>query len=165
MKKPTAAIAATMLSLALAVPAWAGGSAIVDQAGDGNYTLLVQSRNGTKVTTAPVGSPQHYQAIQREKMVVTNALRPQPPRGVRSGGRVANSCADVPNTYVQRAPVSRFASAANNAGVVQVGANNTAIAAQNGANNSSRIIQRGNDHYAETNQTGNDNSAVIVQRC
>lgn len=162
MKKPIAAIAATMLTLALATPSWAGSSATVDQVGDGNYTLVVQNRIGTRVTTAQVGTVQHYQAKQAERAAVLSTTRAPKPVGVKfSGSR--NGC--PVGSFVYPKLGGALMQGANSASVVQAGANNTAIANQAGDNNRSRIIQQGNNHYAETNQTGNNNNAVIIQRC
>lgn len=162
MKKPIAAIAAAMLSLSLAAPAWAGSSATVDQVGDGNYMLVVQNRNGTKVTTAQVGTLGHYQAKKKERAAVFSTTKAPRPVGVKSGGRRSGCPA---GSFVYPDLSGYLMQGKNSAGVVQAGANNTAIATQSGANNRSFTIQQGNNHYAETNQTGNNNSAVVVQRC
>lgn len=162
MKKPIAAIAATMLSLAIAAPSWAGSSATVDQVGDGHYTLVVQNRNGTNVTTAKVGTVQHFQAKQAEKAAVLSTTKAPPPTGVKFSG----SKSGCPlGSFVYPSLGGGYKQAGNGANIVQAGANNTAIANQAGSGNSSRIIQQGNNHYAATNQTGNNNAAVIVQKC
>ncbi|MFN4353123.1 hypothetical protein [Parvibaculum sp.] len=162
MKKPIAAIAATMLSLVLAAPSWAGSSATVDQVGDGSYTLVVQNRHGTKVTTAQVGTVQHYQAKQAEKVAVLSTTRAPQPVGVKFSG--SRSGCPV-GSFVYPALGGGLLRGANSASVVQAGMNNTAIANQSGDNNRSRIIQQGNNHYAATNQTGNNNSATVIQKC
>jgi hypothetical protein len=161
MKKPMTAIAATMLSLALAAPAWAGSTAVVDQVGDGTYTLVVQNRAGTRVTTAEVGSVQHYQAKQAEKAAVLATTRAPRPTGVKFSG----SRSGCPTGTFVYPDLSGYLMPGQGAGIVQAGANNTAVASQSGFNNRTRIIQQGNNHYAETNQTGNNNSTAVIQSC
>lgn len=161
MKKPIVIAAATMLSLALAAPVWAGQTAAIDQIGDRNVTIVVQKKGNTTVRswTAPEKSSGHLSLSANKLPAYANI----PTSKAKATGGFWNSCGNIasgPNM----ASVNQ-AGFWNRASISQSGSGNQASANQSGTNNRSRIVQQGSGHSAETTQTGNNNTAVIIQRC
>lgn len=161
MKKPIAAIAATMLSLAIAAPALAASSANVVQAGDNHYSIVVQSRNKTIVKSGVAASPgAQYQVNQKIRGLARQASRPRTATAGKMGGvRCHTAFGGVNTGFVAQS------GAGNSALTNQRGIANTAGTVQNGSNNTSYIVQRGIGNQAFVTQEGNNNNSLIIQRC
>lgn len=161
MKKPIAAIAATMLSLAIAAPALAASSANVVQAGDSQYSIVVQGANKTLVKSGIAASPgAQYQMDKKISALARQASRQSTPTTGKMGGARCRPGFGGANTgYVVQA------GGGNSASINQLGSGNTAGTIQSGINNKSYIVQRGNGNEAFVTQEGSNNSSLIIQRC
>lgn len=159
MKKTWIAAHAVWVVLLLASPAaWAGNTARIEQAGNGSFTILTQTKKKTSEITLHNIAPHQTEIllpfIANDRFVKKGQLR----RAGCDVGPAAKRGANN-NALIYQ---SGFG---NGATVKQTGTDNQAFAIQAGNNNKSYIVQRGDGHMAETVQAGNDNTAVILQRC
>lgn len=161
MKKVIKAIAAAILSLAVATPALAASSANVVQAGDNQYSIVVQGANKTLVKSGVAASPGAQHQIDKMMSVLARqASRQGTPTTGKMGGARCRTGFGVENAgYVVQTGVG------NSATTNQLGTGNTAGTIQNGIDNKSYIVQRGNGNEAFVTQEGNNNSSLVIQRC
>ena len=161
MKRSMNMVLGVALTVLVAMPAWAGSAASVNQTGDGAFSLVIQ-RNGkpANVTTATTPGAQ-WMLNKKARAAVKQATRPRSAATGRPGGR-ASVC--TPRSGYGTAFVGQNG-IGNAASVTQKGANNAAGIVQNGNGNKSHIVQKGNGHLAETIQDGNNNTAYVIQKC
>lgn len=159
MKKTWIAAHAFWIALLLVSPAaWAGGAAKIEQAGNGSFTLLMQTKKKTSEITLNKNAP--HQAGTLIPFIVNKELAK-----VGQGRRVGCNVGPAAKRGANNNALIYQSGFGNGATVKQTGTDNQAFATQTGSNNQSYIVQRGSGHVAEIVQTGNDNTAVILQRC
>ncbi|MBX3506848.1 MAG: hypothetical protein KF895_15315 [Parvibaculum sp.] len=147
---------AALLGVLIASPvAFAGSYADVVQAGDNQYSIVIQNRNKTMVKSG-VGT--HME--KKIGALAQQASRQVAPSTGRMGGARCNSYLGGANAgYVAQAGVGNIASTS------QFGQANIAGTQQSGNGNASYIVQRGTGHEAYATQEGNNNTSLIIQRC
>lgn len=165
------------LSLSLTAPAaWAGSTAIVEQTGNYELTIVQQTGNKTRVVNREIKPANHARLTARFTKQTARAAAIQT---LYSASGVTNACLSNKGAYrstsklngmVNGAAISPYGAAgslggSNTASVVQAGSNNTATASQSGSNNAAFVIQAGDNHTAQTTQTGNYNIAMVKQGC
>lgn len=159
MKRSWIAAFALLIALPLAAPAAATGrAAVVEQGGNGQFTVLTQNKGRTAAVT--------YNNMSQHKVdkLVPFITRERTPTAGRMGGASCGSGLHPLRGGANSAVVNQ-AGIGNNANIKQAGTGNRAVAVQIGTNNKSYIVQKGNAHSAQTMQAGSNNTAVILQRC
>lgn len=147
---------AALLAALIASPvAFAGSYADVVQAGDNQYSIVVQNRNKTMVKS---GTGAHME--KKIGALAQQASRQVAPKTGRMGGARCNAGFGGTNAgYVAQAGAGNLAS------TTQFGRANVAGTQQAGNSNTSYIVQRGTGHEAYATQEGNNNTSLIIQRC
>ena len=162
MKMPIAAIAAAALSLALSAPAWAGSAAVVDQVGDGNYSIVAQKGDKTIIKTGTAtGALAQAAAKKKVDAFARLASTPGKPATGKAGG---GKCGYNAGGYANKAFATQTG-IGNKASATQYGAANIAAMDQAGNGNVSHVVQRGFRNEAYTSQLGNNNASVVIQAC